>query len=878
MKARGLLGILLSIFGLVGAGFVNAGISVPGTANPYLAAQPDGTTASGGDVAPTNSPVRVTTIVINPGDVLSFVVSGSTNNDPGPSGLSPDGGSTFSRGSEHGLAGYTTHLNSLMGVFVDDSVPGGTAPESFPFSPNDPVFSPGLRQPFFIGDGLTGNGDGSGQRQQFVVPAGATRLFLGSADGCCWYNNDGSFDVQVFTGCWSPGEWHQWTNGHYYSVQPISGPNFGWAVARAQARALTAPNGQPVDLATVTSAEENAFVFSGIDCDTYWAIDGAGNNEGPNLGGFQRNKNNEPAGNWAWVTVETWSYTNWWPTEPNNFDGNENFLTFFAQGNARSPNWNDIGGGTGSVIHYYVAESTDERPCLSRPLGMVAWWPGDANAKDISGGNHDGTVVNGVLFPTGYIGRAFNFVDTANQYVRVPDDPSLRFGPSSPITIELWVYRTSASQTQHFIGKRVTCGAAADGTYQMGVDFVDTPGCGLFFGPAGAPAVCSGVDLPMNTWTHLVGTFDGSTQRLYMNGHQIGSINAPLGQANNAPLLIGNTSESCGNRGTGGSIDEVALYNRALSQSEISSIYVAGSTGKCRSCTTPPAGIVGWYAGDGNATDIGPAVNHGTLTGGVTFPPGMVGKAFGFNGADAYVQAPAVAAQDPTQAGSLDAWVHFNQTPAEAGHIMEVIGKGASCTDFDLQADPDNRFRFYVQCGQNVASNTLIETGIWYHVAGTWDATGLRIYVNGVLENTNGIQNLTRGQSNQPLNIGNQPFFGPRLFSGFIDEAEIFNRALTEPEVQQIFNAGNAGKCKQPPVPLKITSISRPKSGSSVSGNLFIGGQTAPGLTVRIQSASDLLTGFSDEGTVTAGANGRFLFNAGNPARLTRRFYRAVYP
>ena len=211
--------------------------------------------------------------------------------------------------------------------------------------------------------------------------------------------------------------------------------------------------------------------------------------------------------------------------------------------------------------------------------------------------------------------------------------------------------------------------------------------------------------------------------------------------------------------------------------------------------------MVGWYPGDGNANDISSTANNGTLQGGATFAPGMVAQAFSLNGSDAYVQAPANAAQDPTMAGSQDAWVFFNQLPSAAGHIMEIIGKGANGTDFDLQAETDNKFHFYIAAGNSVTSTTVIQTGVWYHVAGTWDATGLRMYVNGVLENTNGVQNLTRGQSGNPLQIGNQPTFGPRLFNGLIDEAEIFNRALTAAEVQAIYNAGSAGKCKSLPTP-----------------------------------------------------------------------------
>ena len=209
--------------------------------------------------------------------------------------------------------------------------------------------------------------------------------------------------------------------------------------------------------------------------------------------------------------------------------------------------------------------------------------------------------------------------------------------------------------------------------------------------------------------------------------------------------------------------------------------------------------MVGWYPGDGNGDDFSATGNNGTLQGGATFASGMVYLAFSLNGTGAYVQAPADPAQDPTTAGSMDAWVYFNQLPSDAGHIMEIIGKGPP--DFDLQANPhccpaSNSFAFYIGPGVEVDSTTLIQTGVWYHVAGTWDSTvGLKMYVNGVLENTSPVL-VTRSPSGQPLQIGNQPAFGPRLFNGLIDEAEIFDRELTAAEVQAIYNAGSAGKCR----------------------------------------------------------------------------------
>lgn len=201
-------------------------------------------------------------------------------------------------------------------------------------------------------------------------------------------------------------------------------------------------------------------------------------------------------------------------------------------------------------------------------------------------------------------------------------------------------------------------------------------------------------------------------------------------------------------------------------------------------CPSPAAGLVAWYPADGNADDV-QAGNDGTLKNGAGFSDGMMGQAFSLDGVDDFVFAPSTPAIDPTNAGSQSAWVNFSQLPSSAG-IMEIIGKGSPGRDFDLQAEPDNRFHFFIAAGSQVASTTTIRTGIWYHVAGTWDSTvGINLYVNGVLESTNSVL-VARSPSAQPLEIGNQPFFGPRFFNGRIDEVQIFDRALSDLEVAEI--------------------------------------------------------------------------------------------
>ena len=82
---------------------------------------------------------------------------------------------------------------------------------------------------------------------------------------------------------------------------------------------------------------------------------------------------------------------------------------------------------------------------------MVSWWPGDGNATDIMG-NNDGALLNGTTFTTGKVGQAFSF-DGGNDYISVPDDPSLDF--TSALTIALWL-KADATLDEGIVEKKGT--------------------------------------------------------------------------------------------------------------------------------------------------------------------------------------------------------------------------------------------------------------------------------------------------------------------------------------------------------------------------------------------------------------------------------------
>jgi hypothetical protein len=179
---------------------------VPGNANPNLAGREAGYLCCSGDSAPAQSPLQVTGLTWSAGDVFEFTVSGRVSFTPSvPPGNNPDGDSSGSMTNYgDGISAPTSvRFNALYGIFLTDASPTGQpTPSQLSFASglNFTDLAPGLGQIFFIGDGLTSDsnaGDFSGTRQGFLAPSGATRLFLATGDGFGWFNNSGSFNVDI---------------------------------------------------------------------------------------------------------------------------------------------------------------------------------------------------------------------------------------------------------------------------------------------------------------------------------------------------------------------------------------------------------------------------------------------------------------------------------------------------------------------------------------------------------------------------------------------------------------------------------------------------------------------------------------------------------
>ncbi|MFP5365198.1 MAG: DUF4082 domain-containing protein [Thermoleophilia bacterium] len=177
-------------------------------------------------------------------------------------------------------------------------------------------------------------------------------------------------------------------------------------------------------------------------------------------------------------------------------------------------------------------------------------------------GPNDGTLENGVArSDAGRFGRALNF-DATDDIATVPDSASLQL--STGMTLEAWVRPTAVTDWRTVVFKEAG-GGLAYALYSN--DDQDHPSTRVnLSGDTGAAGTS---DLPPNAWSHLAATYDGTTLRLFVDGTQVGSTAVAYEIAQGAgPLTFGANNVFASERFRG-LIDEVRVYNRALTAAEI---------------------------------------------------------------------------------------------------------------------------------------------------------------------------------------------------------------------------------------------------------------------------------------------------------------------
>ncbi|HKQ04260.1 MAG TPA: LamG-like jellyroll fold domain-containing protein, partial [Blastocatellia bacterium] len=205
-------------------------------------------------------------------------------------------------------------------------------------------------------------------------------------------------------------------------------------------------------------------------------------------------------------------------------------------------------------------------PCIPPPTGLVGWWAAEGDANDRLASNN-GTLMNGAAFTAGKVGQAFSF-DGVDDYVQLPS-----YNLGSNYSLEFWVYPTRS------IGFWQSLIANHENSSNFGALYIFSDHLEYWQSSIGRATTAAG-SVPVNTWTHVALTYDGTVDRLYVNG-RLAATSAPHAALFNNALRIGDAMPPHAVFLFPGYIDEASLYGRALSAAEVEALYATDSNGKC---------------------------------------------------------------------------------------------------------------------------------------------------------------------------------------------------------------------------------------------------------------------------------------------------------
>jgi len=273
-----------------------------------------------------------------------------------------------------------------------------------------------------------------------------------------------------------------------------------------------------------------------------------------------------------------------------------------------------------SQVTSLYAEGIGGAPIQS---GLVGWWPLNGNANDYSGNGNTGTpssitynslgyfapgpfasaFLNDVVYPstnaTIFINSAYApaislksaSFNGANSVVTAGNGASLSL--TSAITVEAWIDAPTSSSYEGVVDK----GRDLYGGWSLNIGEIPNKASFKVHISGTNRDIIAGGNYIANSWTQLVGTFDGTTLKIYQNGTLSNSIlySGTIG-TDSYPLSIGDTNDGLFYNGL---ISNVQLYSIALTPTQVRQLYKEGPVGAPISTSN----VVGWWPLDGNAND-----------------------------------------------------------------------------------------------------------------------------------------------------------------------------------------------------------------------------------------------------------------------------------
>jgi hypothetical protein len=400
-------------------------------------------------------------------------------------------------------------------------------------------------------------------------------------------------------------------------------------------------------------------------------------------------------------------------------------------------------------------------------------------AHDSSGNGNDGTLTGGATYVPAPGGYAVS-LDGVSGMVTINTNNLFNF--SGPFTIEVWVLKTgpeSAGESGVFGKDYVSYGISSyhpspvvDGFY-------------IAYGNGGGNSVNTGTRVT-NQWSHIVETFDGiDTIEMWWNGVSMGTKNVGTNTipASGNPLIIG--GPSIWGSYLRGLVDQAAIYDTKLSNSEISSNFASGPT--------PYSGLIGkWIFNEGSGTiahDSSGFGNDGTLTGGATWATNGTAVGVSLDGVNGMVTINTNNLFNFSGPFTLGVWV-MKLGPESLGEAC-VFGKdyvSYGISSYHPSPSSDGFYLIYGNGGGNYVNTGLRPTNAWSYMVETYDGTNtIEMWWNGISQGTKVVGAIPA--TGNPLIVGGPGNWGSYLH-GLVNEAAIYNVKLSNSQIASNYASG----------------------------------------------------------------------------------------
>ncbi len=454
-------------------------------------------------------------------------------------------------------------------------------------------------------------------------------------------------------------------------------------------------------------------------------------------------------------------------------------------------------GGTTTSLDYCIPGDTTY--CAA----PVAEWKMDEGSgtsiTDTSGNSNTGTLGTGNSAPTwvqGKIGKGMSF-DGTNDYIQ----SSYTLSNTDDFTVSVWAkYATQTSDACSSLRTIFASGnpGASNG---VGLSAARSDQGGRLYYSIYTETINSDLGFNDGNWHFMTLQRSGNSMIFFYDGKLISTTTITNNPATSGVQIGGSTSAAC--RKFHGLIDQVKIYNYARTPAQIAYDYNKGAPvawwkmDECQGST-----VYDWSDNDNNGTiTIGASGSQnslgtcqvGTSAAWTNGSSGKINSSLNLDGTNDYVLIPATETLNLINQLSFGGWVYPKSTATQ--NFLERTNSNSTGGSYSLYSSNGSGYvRFHLKKNSSwptvITSNYQLPLNQWSHILATWDGSTAKLFINGKLDKSAPFTGPLDSNPSSTIGIGYSPWNNNYFVNGQIDDVRVYNYALTDEQIKQVYNNG----------------------------------------------------------------------------------------